>query len=162
MTDTKNIPSKDEQVVPKIPEKMSDYNIEIVRDFDGVVDPFYLSQKDPNYEYRFLRDEHKNLSIKTTNILFQKGGWQICGKEHLMRLGLKEKELSPDGLMRRGDCILAFMPKKLYQEKQEFKVKEANAPMKAVKRLVEKGDHMAGAGIHETMRGIQTKKELGM
>jgi len=140
-----------------------EYNIEIIRDFDGQVDPFYLSKKDPNYEYRFLRDEHKNLSLKTGNLLFQKGGWQICPKEHLIRLGMKPSEISPDGLLRRGDTILAFMPKKLFQEKEKYKLEKAEEPMKAVKRRLAHGDaSVGGQDMHGTMRGIETAKQLGM
>lgn len=63
-----------EQGLEKEKVNTQDYNVEIVRDYYGHVDPFYLSKKDPNYVYRFLRDEHKNISIKTGNLLFQKGG----------------------------------------------------------------------------------------
>jgi hypothetical protein len=143
--------------------KQGEYNVEIIRDYYGNVDPFYLSKKDPDYAYRFLRDEHKNLSIKTGNLLFQKGGWQICPREHLLKLGLKESEISPDGMLRRGDTILAFMPKKLYEEKNVYKREQANRPMDAIKRLIKEGDSsQGGKDIHETMKGIQTAKDLGM
>lgn len=137
-----------------------EYKINIVKDYDGAVDTWYLSQKDPNYEYRFLRDEHKNLSIKTGNLLFAKGGWQLCQRDHLLRIGFKEEELSPDGLLRRGDTILAFMPKDLFKEKRAHKDKLAAEPMKAIKRMVEKGDATKGGGIHESMKGLQTKEQL--
>ena len=156
--DPKTVLSQGTQEKPNAPE----YTIEVVKDFDGTVDVFYLSAKDPNFEYRFLRDDPKNINIKTTNLLFQKGGWQICPKEHLLRVGLKDKDFAPDGLLRRGDQILAFMPKALFKEKEVQKLKDATEPIKAVKRLVEKGDPAAGAGIHETMKGIQTKKQLNM
>ena len=146
-----------------VPEKQGEYNVEIIRDYYGNVDPFYLSKKDPDYAYRFLRDEHKNLSIKTGNLLFQKGGWQICPREHLVRLGLKDSDISADGMLRRGDTILAFMPKKLHKEKDVYKQEQADAPMNAVKRMLEKGDPtVGGEEIHKTMRGIETGKQLGM
>ncbi len=157
-----------EQAMPdKTTEKKKEYTVEIVRDFYGNVDPFYLSKKDPDYAYRFLRDDTKtggkNVSIKTGNLLFQKGGWQLCPKEHLMRIGIKETELSADNFLRRGDTILAFMPKKLFEEKQSHKIKEAKGIMDAVKRRANKGDPTeAGTSIHPTMSGLQTKKQLGM
>src|SRR3990167_11247124 len=72
----------------------SDYNVEIIRDYYGRVDITYLSKKDPNYEYRFLREDPKNLKIKTGNLLFQKGGWQLTPRGHLLKLGIKEREIS--------------------------------------------------------------------
>ena len=129
----------------------------------NVVDPFYLSKKDPNYQYRFLRDDKKNLSEKTSNLLFQKGGWQIVPRGHLInKLGISEEFISKDGMYRAGDQILAFMPKKLYLEKEAQKLKRANEPVSAVKRMLDQGDpSMAGVG-HANMRGIQTKEQLGM
>jgi len=140
-----------------------EYTAEITKDYYGNIDPFYLSKKDPKYEYRFLRDEMKNLSIKTGNLLFQKGAWKICSREHLKRLGIEERFISPDGMLRRGDTILAFMPKELYAEKREHKQTRANAPVKAIKRLLEKGDrNIGGKDIHDSMKGVQTKEELKM
>lgn len=152
-----------ESPIEEILETSGEYNLEIIRDYYGNVDPFYLSKKDPNYAYRFLRDEHKNLSIKTGNLLFQKGGWQIVSREHLSKLGFKDKDISPDGMLRRGDQVLAFMPKKLYDEKEKYKVEKAKAPMKQINRMLKSGDpSIGGKEIHETMKGIQTQKELGM
>lgn len=154
-----SIPTKDEGIKPLD----SEYNIEITRDYYGDVDPFYLSKKDPKYAYRFLRDDQKNLSIKTGNLLFQKGGWQLCQREHLLKLGIKEREISPEGLLRRGDTILAFMPKELYDEKEKYKVEKANAPIKQIKRHLKEGDSsIGGKDIHDTMKGIQTAKQLNM
>lgn len=161
--------SKDETGAPasvvkeevKTPD--NEYAVEIIRDYYGSIDPFYLPQRDPNYVYRFLRDDHKNLSIKTSNLLFQKGGWQICPKEHLLKIGIKDKEFAPDGLLRRGDCILAFMPKKLFDEKEQIKIKRANEPISMIKRLVKEGNpDVGGKEMHESMKGIQTAKELKM
>jgi hypothetical protein len=152
-----------EKTLEKEKVNTEDYNLEIVRDYYGNVDPFYLSKKDPNYAYRFLRDEHKNIAHKTGNLLYQKGGWQICPREHLLKLGIKETDLSPDKLLRRGDQILAFMPKKLFDEKKKYKMEQAKLPMANVDRVLKHGDHATGGKeIHETMKGIQTKKELGM
>lgn len=152
-----------EQSLEKEKVATDEYNLEIVRDYYGNVDPFYLSKKDPNYAYRFLRDEHKNLSVKRSNLLFQKGGWQIVPRAHLLKLGIKEEEISPDGMLRRGDQILAFMPIDLYNEKSKYKDEQARSPMKAVNRVLKEGDPSTGGkDLHETMKGIQTKKALGM
>jgi len=162
MADENKVPV-DTTIIEKKEEKFEDYKVEIIRDYYGHVDPFYLSKKDPNYEYRFLRDDPKNITIKTTNLLFQKGGWQIVPREHLLKLDIKEREISADGMLRRGDTILAFMPKKLFLEKEKYKQEQANAPVNAVKRLVKEGDKSVGAGdVHPTMRGIETEKQLGM
>lgn len=140
----------------------AEYNAEIIKDYYGNIDPFYLSKKDPKFEYRFLRDETKNLSIKTGNLLFQKGAWKLCSREHILRLGIEERYLSPDGLMRRGDTILAFMPKELYAEKLKQKKVKADAPVKAVQRMLDKGDpSMGGKDVHSSMKGIQPKDKLG-
>jgi len=154
--------------------KTDDYNLEIVDDYDSKIDWFWIPNKDPNYEYRFLRDDPKNISIKTGNLLYQKGGWQICPKQHLIKIGITESliskaskdiELSPDGLCRRGDTILCFMPKELYAKKEAYKQKQANDKMDAITRLIDKGDpnnpRLAGIG-HGNMKGIQTAKDLNM
>ena len=160
---TKRGRPRKEAIPEKVEIKDAEYSVEIIRDYYGNVDPFYLSKKDPNYAYRFLRDEHKNLSIKTGNLLFQKGGWQICSKDHLLRLGLKEKDFSPDGLLRRGDTILAFMPMKFFKEKEEYKRQQAEGAIAPIRRLLKEGDKsVGGQEMHETMKGIQTQKQLGM
>ena len=156
MVDKTNVPE------PKV-ETKDLYNIEVIRDYYGQIDPFYLTKKDPEFEYRFLRADDKNLSIKTGNLLFQKGGWQLCSKEHLLKLGIQERFISPDGLYRVGDTVLARMPKKLFEEKEKQKVESAKTPMASVRRMVKDGDpSKGGKEIHETMKGIQTKKQLGM
>lgn len=149
-------------VKPKVfVDDKDEYNIQVITDYDGKVDVFYLSQKDPNYEYRYLRDEFKSLSVKTSNQLFSKGGWQIVPREHLRKIGIQERFISPDGMYRVGDLILARMPKELYAKKEEYKVKKANEPMDAIKRLQKEGDRsLAGLG-HSNMRGIETAEKLG-
>lgn len=140
-----------------------EYTLEITRDYYGNIDPFYLSKKDPNYQYRFLRADDKNLSIKTGNLLFQKGGWQLCQRKHLEKLGIHERFISPDGLYRKGDTVLAFMPKELYQEKENEKKRQADYPIKNIQRFLKEGDPTKGGKeIHGTMKGLQTAKSLGL
>ena len=170
MENLKEVPKttveKPTQVAPeKKTEKHGEfYDVNIVRDFYGKADPFYISEnihKDPAYAYRFLRDDSKtggkNISIKTSNLLFDKGGWKIATKDFLLSrkefLGLTEKELAADGFLRRGDTILAFMPKGLFKEKQADKQKKANEAMNVIKRKVKEGD---------PSKGLQTAKQLGM
>ncbi len=138
------------------------YNLNVVKDYDGKVDVFYLSDKDPNYEYRFLNKKDSNLSTKTGNVLFQKGGWQLVPREHLLKIGVSVEFISPDGLYRVGDTILARMPKDLYAEKEAYKKKQADAPMEAILEAEKKGDSsVAGVG-HANMQGLQTQKQLRM
>ncbi len=158
-------PKEQDKTPEKTTEKSGEYTVEIVRDFYGQVDPFYLSKKDPNYHYRFLRDDRKsggkNISIKTGNLLFNKGGWQLCPKVHLLRIGIKEIELTEEGFLRRGDTLLAFMPTSLFQEKITQKKKEAKEKMDAIKRVVNQGDpNQGGISIHPSMKGLQTKDAL--
>lgn len=159
-------PSKDKK--PKATQddkntEKDEYKVEVIKDWYGRVDPFYLSKKDPKYTYRFLRAEDKNLSIKTGNLLFQKGGWQIVPREHLVSIGIAERYIRADGVYRVGDTVLARIPKDLYNEKLKYKDKRAKEPMEAVTRLIDKGDTRSGGKeIHDSMKGIQTKKDLGM
>jgi hypothetical protein len=163
--------AEDQLVETKIPGLVQEayvdgeYNLNIVKDYDNKIDPFYLSKKDPNFEYMFLYDEKKNLNVATSNMLFQGGGWQICPGSHLDRIGVKKEERSPDGLLRRGDQILAFMPKKLFLEKQAEKIKRAELPMKTVERNIKHGDpdnpELRGLG-HPNQRGLQTAEQLRM
>jgi len=138
-----------------------EYNVEIIKDYDGTVDLFYLNKKDPKYQYRFLRAEDKNLSRKTSGLLTDLGGWQLVQRDHLIRMGIKETEMI-DGLYRVGDLVLAFMPKELYEKKEKFKNEKANAPMNAVNRMMEEGTTDPEiASMGEKMTGLRTEKDLG-
>lgn len=140
----------------------SDYTLEILEDYDKEADAFKIPNEDPNYAYRFLNIQTQNISRKTGNLLYDKGGWQICPREHLKKIGIKDSFISADGTYRVGDVVLAFMPRRLYEKKEEHKRKRAQEPMDAVQRLLKKGDSsLAGTG-HENMKGIQTQKDLGM
>ncbi len=138
------------------------YNLSVIVDYDGKVDPFYLSEKDPEYEYRFLNSKDSNLSLKTGNLLLQKGGWQLVPEEHCLKIGIKREFISPDHLYRVGDTVLARIPKELFQKKEEYKKKQASEKMNTITQLSEKGDNsLAGIG-HSNMKGLQTKKQLGL
>lgn len=143
------------------PEIDSEYKIEVIKDYYGNVDPFYLPKKDPRYEYRFLRADDKNLSQATGNMLFQGGGWQLCDKTHCVRIGIAEKFLDANGQYKLGDLLLAFIPKHLYAEKREYEDKRAKDQMDAINKRIKEGSP-EGSEIHESMKGIQTSKSLGM
>ncbi len=156
-----------EMVITPIPgavvEKPVDpeYKIEVIKDYHGNVDIFYLPKKDPRYEYSFLRADDKNLSLKTSNALFDGGGWQLCGREHLQRIGIEDRFISADGLHRRGDLVLSFIPKHLYKEKLAFNANKNKSIESAVEQRIAKGSS-EGQGIHESMKGIQTQEQLGL
>jgi hypothetical protein len=167
MTDTKSVPKAQEV-------KFGDYSATIIEDFYGKIDPFYLSIKDPNFEYRFIRDDSmsggKNITMKTGNLLLQKGGWKVCGREHLMKLGIKDGaisrdpakdlRLSPDGLYRAGDQILVYMPKELYAKKEAHKKKLADEKIGDIQTMIKEGSsELSGTG-HPDMKGLQPKEKL--
>lgn len=139
------------------------YDASIILDFDGAVDITFLEKKDPNYKYRYLNTNGLNLATKTSNLLLKGGGWQIVPKDHCTEvLGLRPETLASDGTYRVGvDLILARMPMDLYKKKEAHKIEEANKPMKAIDRMINKGDpELTGYG-HDTIKGIQPKKALG-
>lgn len=138
----------------------SEYKIEVIKDWHGNIDPFYLAKKDPRYEYRFLRADDKNLSQATSNMLFQGGGWQLCDKVHCLRIGIQERFIDANGQYRVGDLLLAFIPKHLFEEKRKKDYENANAPIKAIEKRMKEGFDLDGE-IHESMKGIQTEKRLG-
>ena len=150
--------------IPKVPEKKyPDFWGDVISDFDGTIDPFLLSKKDPDYAYRYIRDDDKNIKMKTSNVLLDRGGWRVCPMEHLLKIGaVKSDTKLKDGLYRVGDTILVYMPKELYNKKQLYKNKVANAPMEQINRLLKDGDKsVAGLG-HPDMLGLQTQKQLKM
>jgi hypothetical protein len=101
--------------------------------------------------------------LKSSNLLYEKGGWQVCPKQHLLKIGIPESKLSADGFYKMGDTILAFMPKNLYQLKEVEKDKRANEPMKQIRKMLKDGDpSVGGKDTHETMKGLQTGTQLGM
>jgi len=155
------VPTKEIHLVPD--KKYPDFWADVISDFDGTIDPFLLSNKDPDYAYRYIRDDDKNIKMKTGNVLLDRGGWRICPGEHLLKIkAIKEGTSLKDGLYRVGDTILVYMPKDIYNKKQLHKQKTANAPMEQINRLLKDGDKsVAGLG-HPDMLGLQTQKQLKM
>ncbi|MBM4240579.1 MAG: hypothetical protein FJ150_02740 [Euryarchaeota archaeon] len=157
ITEQKIILETKQQAIDEWPD------ISVIKDWT-VNDPLRLSAKDPEFEYRWLRDDHKNISIKTSNYI---GGlWRIVPKEHIDAL---EKRFNiklyraPDGLIRYGDLILGYIPKKIYEQKQKIKAERTRKPIEDVDKTLKEGiDLKELQGIHPTLKGIQTKEQLGM
>lgn len=128
-------------------------DVKVLKDWDRT-DPLKLTAEDPEYAYRWLRDKSDNISLKTSNDP-NIGYWKIVPSEHLDELEKKfgiKIERAADGLCRKGDLILAYMPKEFYLEKTKIKQLKAKAPMKAVDKKLAEGDASVG---------IQTEKQLG-
>jgi hypothetical protein len=137
--------------------------VDVLADYDPGADIFRIPRKDPHYAYRFLRDEPKNLSIKTNQLLYQQGGWQVVQRAHNLRIGIRENFLSPDGTYRIGGHILAFMPQELFEKKEAAKLKKTTARIDQVNRHLKEGDpSVGGREMHKSMRGIQPAHKLGM
>ncbi len=117
-----------------------EYTMEVISDNEPGADIFRIANKDPMFEYRFIKDTKENMSVKTSNLLYLKGGWQVVPKTHLLRIGVSESLLHPDGSFHVGELILAFMPKSLFEKKMAEDRRKSNAAMAGVKRLVEEGD----------------------
>ena len=132
-------------------EKKEFPELEILKDF-YVIDRLYVERKDPNYVYRWLRDQNINISLKTSNDP-QIGFWKICQPEDLDEMKVDPKLRSADGLLRRGDLILARMPRPVYERKTEIRTERTKALEASVSQTLREG-------IPE--KGIQTKKQLGI
>jgi len=134
------VSSKPQDVVQGSNEFGDEYTLDVISDNEPGADIFRIPNKDPKFEYRFLRDTKENMSVKTSNLLMLKGGWQVVPLKHLERIGLDKKLLHPDGSFRVGELILAFMPKELFQKKMARDRATSDEAMAGVKRLVEEGD----------------------
>lgn len=118
-----------------------EYTIQVIADNGVNVDPTILPKKDPNCEYYFIRDEHKNVAKKTSALLYQMGGWQVVPKEHAVKkCGIDSKMLAADGSYRVGELILCFMPKVLYAKKRAEESRRTNERMSGVNRMLQEGD----------------------
>lgn len=138
----------------------NEYTLKVDADYDPTADLFRIPKKDPNFEYRYLRDDSERISITTSTLLYQKGGWQLAPKAHSLRIGFSESDLSDDGFRRIGKHILAFMPKSLFEKKVAAKTAKTNARTGEIKRLVEQGiTTIGGQDMHKTMRGIRSQKD---
>jgi len=129
-------------------------DVSVLKDW-GRTDPLKLTAEDPQWAYRWLRDKSDNINFKTSNDPTM-GYWKIVPSEHLDELekkfGVKILRAG-DGLCRRGDLILAYMPKKFWMGKVKIKEERARAARAAI-------DEMQKDGIPG--KGIQTEKQLGM
>lgn len=156
----------DKEAEEGIPTDFNDapeYTMQVIADSGFDVDLFRLPKPDPAYEYRHLRSDAKNMSKKTSALLYQMGGWQVCPKTHLLKIGIKEEMLGVDGAYHVGEHILAFMPKKLYLQKKNEEQHRNDIRQEAIKRRIEEGDEDAGGVDREknpSMRGIQHERKL--
>ena len=150
--DLKEAPKKDEWP-----------DISVIKDWT-LNDPLKLSAQDPEFAYRWLRDDHKNIATKTASHL--SGLWKIVPKEHIDALEKRfnvKIHRAPDGLIRYGDLILGYIPKNIYGHKQKIKAERAKAPMAEIDKMLKEGASPSELqGIHSSLEGIKTEKQLGM
>lgn len=137
-----------------------EYTMQVVSDNEEGADIFRIPNKDPKFEYRFLSDRKDNLSVKTSNLLLMKGGWQICPLKHLERIGIKKEVLHPDGSYRVGELVLAFMPKELFAKKVAEDRRKASSAMAGVQRLVDGSSPIDMHGVTGISKGKLERKPL--
>lgn len=141
----------------KANEFTDEYTLEVNSDYDPSADIFRIPKKDPNFEYRYLRDDAERLSITTSTLLHQKGGWQLVPKAHCNKIGFSDRDLSEDGFRRIGKHILAFMPKSLYETKVAAKQEKTNLRTSGIKRLI--GDGIQVVGGNNAQRRLRDKSQ---
>lgn len=133
------------QSTEPLPNEFNDeYTLQVDMDYDPASDIFRVPSPQPEYEYRFLRDDQKNMSIKTSTLLKNKGGWQPVPKAHLTKCGFDVDKLSADGLYRVAELILAFMPKRLYEIKRADEVNRTKTRMDSIINRGMEGDSSSG------------------
>lgn len=116
----------------------NEYTMEVISDNEPGADIFRVPNKDPKFEYRFIRDDKDNMSVKTSNLLLSKGGWQIVPTSHLVnKLKLDKSILQPDGSYKVGSMFLAFMPKVLFEKKMAEDRRKSASAMAGVQRLLD-------------------------
>lgn len=130
-----------------------EYTMEVIADNEPGADQFRIQNKDPKFEYRFLRDDKANMGVKTSNLLYLKGGWQVCPTSHLLRLGIKKEMLQPDGSYKVGELILAFMPKQLFNKKMKKDKEKREMAAKDVQNLVDGKSRINVPGVHGISEG---------
>lgn len=138
----------------------SEYDIQVVRDIKGI-DFFHIPNPDKKYAYRFILKEDRNLTVKTGNLLHAHGGWKLVDKQHAERIGLG-KQVGSDGLCHAGELVLGFMPKELYAEKEAYKKSKAKTATSDIDNVLKNGkEENSFSSIHDSMKGLQTEKQLG-
>ncbi len=152
-----------EEVVAKVKpvkavnEFNDEYTLQVDSDFDPGADLFRVPNKSPEFAYRYLRDDAERISITTSTLLHQKGGWQLVPKAHCLRIGFTERDLSEDGFRRIGKHILAFMPMNIYEKKVQGKQEKTRMRTQGIKRLVEDGIDVVGG--NNTRRKMRDKSQ---
>lgn len=124
-----------------------EYTMEVIADNEPGADQFRIPNKDPKFEYRYLRDDKTNMGVKTSNLLYMKGGWQIVPTSHLMKIGFKKENLQPDGSYKVGELILAFMPKKYFDMKMLKDKKTRDEAMSDVQSLMSGKSRIKQEGV---------------
>lgn len=147
------------ELKPQPNEFTDEYTLETIADYDPTADVFRIPNKDPNYAYRFLRFDTENMSKKTSALLYQQGGWQVAPRSHLIKIGIAERFISPDGTYHVGKNVLAFMPKALWEKKEAAKKAKADMQMSGVNRRLKEGDASVGRDI-KGFGGLQTQAQL--
>lgn len=148
-----------EPTVRKPNEFNDEYTLQVDADYDPTADIFRIPKKDPSFEYRYLRDDPERLSITTTSLLHQQGGWQLVPKTHLQKIGFNGRDISEDGFRRIGKHILAFMPIAYYQKKVAGKQAKSNARTADIRRNISDGIKRYGAdGVEEKVKD-KTQKD---
>ena len=81
----------------------------------GIYDPLHVSNKDPNYHYRWIRKERLNMARKRDFLKYEivQGGAEegVCKDNTPMKAGE-----SVVGQVEVGDLVLARIPKELHEE----------------------------------------------
>lgn len=131
----------------------NEYTMEVISDNEPGADLFRIPNPDPKFAYRFLRDDKTNMNIKTSNLLYLKGGWQVCPTSHLLRIGFKKDILQPDGSHKVGELILAFMPKALFDKKMKNEQGKADKAMSGVQAIVNGKSRINQEGVHGISKG---------
>ena len=110
-------------------------DIEVVNRRFGGEDPTRIPKPDPEFAYRFVREEGK--AIKKANWK----GWEIVKDvEEVKRLGIRTVpgESNLDGCVRiQPDAILAKMPRRLYEEIEKRKNAENRQRMARTEKYAE-------------------------
>jgi hypothetical protein len=130
-----------------------EYTMEVIADNEPGADLFRIPSKDPKFEYRYLRDDTTNMNIKTSNLLYLKGGWQVVPVAHLLRIGFKKEFLQPDGSYKVGELVLAFMPKELFLKKMKEETRKRDGAMAGVQAIVDGKTRVNHQGVNGIGKG---------